>query len=109
MLRLALTIVYVAVLAVAVVAQFVVPAVSSYVFWGVLIWFVASLFLYRSPAMNRPVHLRRTPRPAPDGTPLPSSPALPGSTDLGFCVHCGTNLTAGSSVCPACGRTVLPV
>ena len=55
MLRWALTITYVVVLVVALVVQLFYPSISAILFWGVLGWFVVSLFLYRLPAMNRPV------------------------------------------------------
>jgi len=111
MLRWALTVTYVGVLIVALVAEFYLknPTISAVLFWGVLVWFVASFFVYRHPAMSRPVGLGRTPRPAGNGTggaaPLPSTSPV----DLGFCLHCGTHVAPGTSECPSCGRTVLPV
>lgn len=109
MLRWALTIAYIGVLVVALVLQLFVPSISTLLFYGVLAWFVLSLFLYRLPAMNRPISFGKKPAPppvppGPSGAPLPSSPV-----DLGFCVKCGTHLPPGTSVCPVCGKTVLPV
>ncbi|MCI4320742.1 MAG: hypothetical protein L3K18_09195 [Thermoplasmata archaeon] len=110
MLRWALTVAYVAVLVVALVAQIFDPAISPFLFWGVLIWFIASLFLYRLPAMSRPVGWGKSaPRPSNGGTALPSGMPSTPPVDLGFCVRCGTHITPGTSVCPSCGRTVLPV
>ena len=105
-LRWALTIVYVVVLVFAFVVQIFDPAISALVFWGVFAWFIASLFLYRLPAMSRPVGLGRTPRPAAGPSSMP--PRTP-PVDLGFCVRCGTHLPEGSSECPQCGRPVVPV
>jgi hypothetical protein len=110
MLRWALTVAYVAVLIVALVAQIFDPAISPLLFWGVLIWFIASLFLYRLPAMSRPVSWGRSAgRPSTSGSPLPSGQPSTPPVDLGFCVRCGTHLTPGTPICPTCGRTVLPV
>lgn len=109
MVRWAVTIAYVAVLVVALVAQIFDPAISSLLFWGVLIWFVASLFLYRLPVMSRPIGLGRSAPPSGAGAPLPSATPSGPPVDVGFCVHCGTHIAPGISVCPNCGRTVLPV
>jgi zinc ribbon protein len=105
-LRWVLTIAYLVVLAVAILVQFVYPAISGLLFYGVLGWFVVSLFLYRLPAMNRPIGAPKPPKTTPDSAPLPSAGP---SVALDFCTHCGTHVAPGTSVCPSCGRTVLPV
>jgi hypothetical protein len=105
-LRWVLTIAYLVVLAAAILVQFVYPAVSGFLFYGVLGWFVVSLFLYRLPAMNRPIGGAKTAKPVADAAPLPSGGP---SVALDFCTHCGTNVAPGTSVCPSCGRTILPV
>jgi hypothetical protein len=105
-LRWVLTIAYLVVLAVAILVQFVDPAISGLLFYGVLGWFVVSLFLYRLPAMNRPIGALKSGNPAADSAPLPSSST---STALDFCTHCGTNVAPGASVCPSCGRAISPM
>jgi hypothetical protein len=109
MLRWALTITYVAVLVVALVVQLFYPSISAILFWGVLGWFVVSLFLYRLPAMNRPVTLFGKPKEAPTPGRSPAAPLPSGPVDLGFCLHCGTHVAPGVSVCPSCGHTILPL
>jgi hypothetical protein len=108
-LRWVMTIGYMVVLVVAILVEFKDPAISNFIFYGVLIWFVLSLFLYRLPAMNRPVSFGKTPKPAAAGAgaPLPSSGSP--SVSLDFCTNCGTHVAPGTSVCPNCGRTILPV
>ncbi|HEV8049858.1 MAG TPA: zinc ribbon domain-containing protein [Thermoplasmata archaeon] len=109
MLRWALTLTYIGVLIAALVVQIFDPRLSAILFWGVLGWFVLSLFLYRLPAMNRPISFGRKPAAAPGapGTPSPPLPSAP--VDVGFCIHCGTPAAPGASICPTCGRTILPV
>jgi hypothetical protein len=105
-LRWVLTIVYLVVLAAAILVQFVAPAISGLLFYGVLGWFVVSLFLYRLPAMNRPIGGPKPTKATADAAPLPSGGPV---VSLDFCTHCGTHVAPGTSVCPSCGRTILPV
>jgi hypothetical protein len=114
MLRWALTLTYIGVLVLALVVQILDPKLSAIMFWGVLGWFVVSLFLYRLPAMNRPISFGRkatptamSPSSGPSGSTAPPLPS--GPVDVGFCIHCGTPVAPGVSVCPSCGRTILPV
>ncbi|HXQ93999.1 MAG TPA: zinc ribbon domain-containing protein [Thermoplasmata archaeon] len=110
MLRWALTLTYIGVLVLAFVVQIFDPRISAYLFWGVLGWFVISLFLYRLPAMNRPISLGRKPATSGSGPPTAATAPLPSApVDVGFCIHCGTPAAPGASVCPTCGRTILPV
>ncbi|MCI4370337.1 MAG: hypothetical protein L3J81_03300 [Thermoplasmata archaeon] len=109
MLRWALMIAYIGVLVVALIVQLFYPSVSTLLFYGVLGWFVLSLFLYRLPAMNRPVSFGGGSKPAPAPVVAGSAPLPSGPIDVGFCIHCGTHIAPGISVCPTCGRTVLPV
>ncbi|MCI4328374.1 MAG: zinc ribbon domain-containing protein [Thermoplasmata archaeon] len=105
-LRWVLTITYLVVLAVAILVQFLDPAIAGLLFYGVLGWFVLSLFLYRLPAMNRPIGWSKPPAAPANGAPLPSgSPVV----SLDFCTNCGTHVPPGTSVCPSCGRTIVPV
>ncbi|MCI4368930.1 MAG: zinc ribbon domain-containing protein [Thermoplasmata archaeon] len=109
LLRTLLTIVNLGILVAAILAWVFDPAVSGYLFYGLLFWFIASIFIGRLPEMNRRVLESRpswagSPPPAP-GAPLPSAPA---GTELGFCARCGANVASGTVVCPSCGRA-LPV
>ena len=104
--RTLLTIVNVGVFAVAIAFDFLVPGVASWIFYALLAWFFASLFVFRLPVMSRPIG--RAVGTAPRGTvpstaPLPSSPA---NTNLGFCVYCAAPIEPGTPVCPSCGRTI---
>jgi hypothetical protein len=91
--------------AVVLTVDLLVPVYSTYIFYGLLGWIVASLFLYRLPVMNRRVGGGFV---ASGSTPLASgNPTGPPSTstgDLGFCIHCGTMVPAGTPICPSCGR-----
>ncbi len=107
--RTALLVVYAVVLAVALLVQFLYPALGGLVFYGLLFWLVASFFLFRLPGMGRPVPgsgSSKTPSPPPPSSggsaPLPSGPPV----QLEFCAYCGTQLAAGASQCPACGHPV---
>lgn len=107
-LRWVVTITYLVVLAVAILVQIYDPAVASFLFYGVLGWFVLSIFIYRLPAMNRPIGWKKkAAAPSTNGTsPLPSGSP---SVSLDFCTNCGTHVPPATSVCPSCGRTILPV
>jgi len=110
-LRTFVLILYVAVLGVAFALQFLEPALSVYVFYGLLFWLVASFFVFRLPGMSRPVPGTgggrgasppgAAPRASP-GAPLPST----GPLSLGFCAFCGRDLPVGSTTCPGCGHPV---
>jgi hypothetical protein len=105
-LRWVLTITYIVVLAVAILVQIYDRALGEYIFYGVLGWFVLSFFIYRLPAMNRPIGWSKKATPPADGTPLPSGSP---SVALDFCTNCGTHVPPGTSVCPTCGRTIVPL
>ena len=85
-------------MAVAFVADYLVPAVSGFIFYGLLLWLVAGFFIYRLPVMARNVG-GAPPRPAPC-TPTAPPPAFgPGSSppvELGFCMFCGWILESGT-------------
>ncbi|MCI4325823.1 MAG: zinc ribbon domain-containing protein [Thermoplasmata archaeon] len=105
-LRWVLTISYLVVLVVAILVQFLDPAISVFLFYGVLGWFILSFFIYRLPAMNRPISWGKTAPPPPASAPLPSgSPAV----SLDFCTNCGTHVAPGTATCPSCGRAIAPV
>jgi hypothetical protein len=95
----------------AIALQFLVPALSTVIFYVLILWIVASFFVYRLPAMSRTIGRPAPPRPASFSPAI--TPAFgPGSsppTDLGFCAFCGTNVEPGTHLCPSCGRTLSPV
>ena len=98
-------------MAAAFVADYLFPAVSGFIFYGLLLWLVAGFFIYRLPVMSRNVGGRPA-RPAPFAPPAPPPAFGPGSSpplDLGFCMFCGTNLEPGTHLCPACGHNLGPV
>ena len=109
--RSAVLLLYAAVLAIAFVVQIVVPALGVYVFYGLLFWLIASFFVFRLPAMSRPIPGTRAPLSAARSAPLASDRSLPPSTPrvaLEFCAFCGTTLPSGALRCPACGHSVQP-
>ncbi len=84
---------------------------STWVFYVLLVWIIASIFIYRLPVMNR--RIGGPPMvPGPTGTTTapsiapatPSAAPLPSTADLGFCIHCGTVVSPGVTRCPTCGR-----
>ena len=91
------------------ILQLLYPALAVYIFWTFLVWLIASLFLFRMPAMSRPIG-------GPASTPSLSqaSQALPSaagsapthSSSLGFCVYCAGPIEPGTAVCPACGHRI---
>lgn len=97
-------------MAIAIVVDFVVPALSGIIFYALLLWLIASFFIYRMPAVSR--NLGRGPtRPSP--TPVAAPPAFgPGASppvELEFCMYCGTHVDPGTNLCPACGHALHPV
>ena len=87
------------------ILQILVPAVSVYVFYGLLAWLIASLFIFRLPVMSRSIG---SPRPVAAGggvsrTPLPSGGV---GTSLGFCPFCAASVPPGTAVCPECHRGI---
>lgn len=111
-LRTLLSIVYLAVVAAALVVELIYPGIASFLLYGLLAWFLATLFLYRLPVMSRPIGTRAAASPAAPGfsappSPLPSGPSSPPSLgNLGFCPYCASPLEAGTPVCPACGHRI---
>jgi hypothetical protein len=93
----------------AIVAEFLLPRYSTYIFYGLIIWMVGSLFLFYGPAGSRSASLPR-PRPAAAGTaggaPLPSGVGSAPTSRLSFCVYCGTDLPQDAAQCVACGKPV---
>lgn len=93
--------------------EFTLPRYANLIFYILLAWFVGSFLLLRAPFMSRRVG-GPTPSAAPassaaTGTPLPSSglgrPPVVDASEIGFCPHCGTNVSPGTLVCPSCGRS----
>ncbi|MCI4348753.1 MAG: hypothetical protein L3J93_00830 [Thermoplasmata archaeon] len=112
-LRTAVLAIYLAALAAALALQFVVPGIAVYVFYGFLFWLIASFFVFRMPAMSRPIARGSPVRDlAPNSSPGPAdapSLALPSSTPpiaLPFCAYCGADLPEGATTCPACRHAV---
>lgn len=111
-LRTLLSILYLAVVAAALVVELIYPGIASFLLYGLLAWFIATLFLYRLPVMSRPLGARAAPTPAAPGVgspgpALPSAPSpAPSLGNLGFCPYCATPLEGGTPVCPACGRRI---
>ncbi len=93
-----------------IVLEFFFPAVSTYVLFGLLGWFVASLFVYRLPVMSRTIGGSGRTGPAPAAGPSPAlpsgSPAL--LSDLDFCLYCASPIERGVPKCPQCGRSLPP-
>lgn len=104
-LRTVFTITYLGTVIVAIALNLFYPAIAVFVLYGLLIWFVASLFLYRLPIMGRRIGaLRRPNATAATPTAAPSSGTAP--TFLGFCTNCATPVEPGTPVCPSCGRRI---
>ncbi|MCI4351618.1 MAG: zinc ribbon domain-containing protein [Thermoplasmata archaeon] len=104
--RTLVSIVNLLIFAVIIALEFLVPRLGGYLFWVIIAYFVGTLFFFRSPIMSKPITFGGA-KPSSVARPLPSSSgALPsGGESLGFCVHCGTLLTAGAIACPNCGRS----
>jgi hypothetical protein len=107
MLRRFVAVLNLALFALAVVAEILLPAYSTFIFYGLLLWMFATLFLFFGPNRDRSFGgARPSATSAPSASaPLPSGPR----TSVGFCVYCGTTLGAGSAVCPSCGKPVSPI
>lgn len=110
-LRAVLTIVNFAVVAVALAIFFLVPSLATIAVYAVLIWMFSSLVIFYTPFGNR--HIRPvgpTLGPAAGSSQYASSSSSSGaalpSSGIGFCIYCGTHLSTGTTVCPACGRVV---
>ncbi len=90
-----------------IVLEFFLPQVSTYVLFGLLGWFVASLFIYRLPVMSR--HVGRSAGTAAAPGPVPGGPAAPAHalpSGLDFCLYCASPIERGAAQCPQCGRTL---
>jgi hypothetical protein len=107
------TLLYLVVVVVAILIQFVFPILAFYVLVGLLAWFILSLFVYRLPVMSRPIG--RT-RPAPAAAagfgapnvaaPLPAGPSAGPSAPLDFCPYCAAPVAPGTPVCPECHHRI---
>ncbi|MGP8135984.1 MAG: zinc ribbon domain-containing protein [Thermoplasmata archaeon] len=107
--RAILTLVNFVVVAIALAIFFLDPSIASIAVYAVLIWMFASLVIFYLPGASRQFHPSGPPvapgvGPVGSGGPA-GAPPLP-TSGIGFCIYCGTNLTAGAATCPACGRTV---
>jgi hypothetical protein len=114
LIRTVATFINIGIFAVAVATQFLLPTTSVYIFYGVLAWFIGSIFLFRLPVMNRPIGRGTRPSPAGPSAPLASSNALPPGTAQGgastatldFCPFCTAPIRPGTMTCPQCGRAI---
>jgi hypothetical protein len=116
MVRTAVLLLYLVVLAALFALQLIFPVLAVFVFYGLLFWLVASFFVFRLPGMSRPLPGTGGARsgPAPNSPTAPSAPATAGGAPLpstgplflGFCAFCGKDLASGTTVCPACGHPV---
>ncbi len=88
----------------AIAVDYYVPALYFWLLGALLVWFVVGFYVYRLPAMNRPVFGTA---PAAASAPLPFGEPTPSSSTLGFCAYCAAPLEPGTVMCPACGRSVL--
>ena len=111
------TVANIALFVTALAVQFLIPLTSLYVFYGILAWFIASIFVFRLPVMNRWIGGRPAPVmpgavPPPSAPPSRSPAPLPSSTPkvepfvLDFCPNCAARISPGTSRCPACGKAV---
>jgi hypothetical protein len=113
LVRTLVSILYVVAVVVSLVLQFFYPFLGVILFYGIIGWFILSLWVYRWPVMSHQIG-RRRPAPTASGSaplPSPASPGNPGSAateNLGFCLYCGTTLEPGTLLCPNCGRSVPP-
>ena len=106
-IRTFVTALYLAAVATAVVLQYFIPAIGVFLLYGLLGWFMISMFLYRLPVMSRPLFGRAgaasPPAPSSVGVPLTSNP---GGTPLSFCAFCAAPVDSGTPVCPSCGHAI---
>ena len=86
----------------AIAVDYFVPSLYLWLLGALLAWFALSFFVYRLPAMHRPVFGSSAPAPA---AAAPGT-AAPAPTHLGFCAYCATPIEPGTPICPACGRTI---
>ena len=113
--RTLVTLVYIGAVAAALVLQFFFPTAAVWLLYGLLAWFVASLFVYRMPVMARSVG---RPRPTPsvpvrESAPAPSPSSPPIATGpvtepvyLDFCPYCAHAVEPGTPVCPECNHRI---
>ena len=97
------TLLYLAIVLVAVLLQLYIPAIAGYILIALLVWFVVSFFVYRFPVMSR--RIGRAPA-RPSSAPISSSGAASEASTLGFCPYCATPIEPGTPVCPACGHRI---
>lgn len=102
-LRTVVSMISLTVFAAAVALQFLVPSIASYIFYGLLAWFIFSILLFIHPAMNRRVGAAATSAGHPGGPPLAGASL---SSEIGFCVYCATPIHPGTTVCPSCGHAL---
>ncbi|MCI4361190.1 MAG: hypothetical protein L3J91_05755 [Thermoplasmata archaeon] len=106
LVRTFVTLVYVVAVAIAIVLQFFIPGLAVLLLYGLLGWFIVSIFVYRLPVMSRPLFGGPAAAPAappPLGVPLTSTP---GGTQLSFCAYCATPVEPGTPICPACHHSI---
>ena len=109
-----MTTLYLVAVAVALLLQFVYPPLALYLVLGLLVWFVASLFVYRLPVMSRTLGatvvttpgLGRSPAPESAGAPLRSGATPVSGKFLDFCPYCARAVEPGTPVCPDCQHRI---
>ena len=94
---------YIVACVVAIAVDYYVPALYFWLLGALLVWFAVGFYVYRLPAMSRPIFgsAPAAPAPPPFGEPTPSA------TTLGFCAYCAAPFEPGTMVCPSCGRSVM--
>ena len=97
------------VVVVALLLQFVFPQIAQYLLLPLLVWIAVAFFVYRMPAMARPIGGSAVGAiGGAGGAPVGVFDTTPpeGRSNLGFCTYCAAPVESTTTVCPACGRAV---
>jgi hypothetical protein len=98
---------YIVACVVAIAVDYYLPSLYFWLLAGLLAWFVIGFYVYRLPAMSRPVFGTAPAPPAAAPPSPPFGPATLPAAPLGFCAYCAAPMEPGALVCPACGRSVM--